>query len=793
MIVKLGFSPEQFFDDEGIPLAAGRITLTAHGSDIPIPVYSRQGDVYVQAANPIITAGDGRIETVFFDASIIDVRVEKRLEDGSYEPLDTYQYGMDVPAGTDSTRVIGIEALKDVDPSVSIVTVIGYNDATDAPERMYIWDSHCTALADNGCVVESNSGQSGRWLLVWADEKLPCSVYGIKPGVDESNINAFLNYQLVVGTYSIHMPPLPRFLKGTYGTTATLTTGKTLYFDVDAKFNTVINCKSAIVEPGASYVADFVFTKQDVALAAWFKTARAFFTCGANVLRYGLVDHFADSSITNPVHINSKTIEGSRRLVLSYSNGAYLHIDNCAVSGKGLFNPSLDYLKFSNMAWNQDWFTSSSENLYDFGLVSHNNHIEYVSTNNDSMELDNFPVTEIYLKMRIANETNSSSPDRKLYLQGRTIANIGTSVFSEIHDAVVTGSVYLTGPTNSMLLDNVKARTGVYIDAKVVEIRNSEIRFGGGVSPIDSLVVYDSVIDSPDVVWTRDTAITVVGGRWSVVIVVADDDTTYPKAVSFEDCKVSFSADVAHKRLSFKDCEVSGGSILVYPWGSGTSYYTGFTAVGCIFDLTGHIHFDKHPSDDDADTIHDVVPNLVMLDNNFVHQGKGMWMRYWSSITNETFYIVQSTSEITFNLLGGKLLYRNNEGYCPQDSFDGIYSGYVEKYVYYPTNNGEQVQVFVANSYVHCVPKFFESRLYNYSFNANRPSFWSHNLTGGNMDYSLTWVGNGAYIRHGQLAQGIIDIGSDLHGDANNALEYVNTSPVAGGGGGLTWTTSVQA
>lgn len=779
MIVKLGFSPNQYFDDEGMPLAAGRITLTAHGSDIPIRVYSRVGDTYAQAANPIITAADGRIDTVFFDAAVIDVRVEKRLENGQFEPLDTYQYGMDIPTENDATHVIGIDSLKDADTSLGIVYVTGYNNAHDAPERMYIWDEHCVALADDGCVVESNSGESGRWLLVWADEKLPCSVYGITPGVDESNINAFLNYQLVVGTYSIHMPPIPRFLKGTYSTTAALTTGKTLYFDVGAKFNTNINCKSAIVEPGNDYVADFTFTNQDVALAEWFRTARKFLTCGANVLRYGSGDHITDYSITNTVSLTKVTVEGARRLPLNYASGTYIHFNGCNIQGSGIFAPGYDRLKFSNMVWNQEWFNTVAESSYDFGLVAHGARLEYVANDGDDIGIENFPVTEIYLKMRIANEQNSNTPDRKLYLHGRTIKNIITDVFSEVHDAVVTGYLTLTGPTNSLDLYNVTARYEVVLNAAAVTLNNCKLRLGPTASPIDSLVAYDSVIEGNGLTWTRDTAIKVVGGRWSIPMTIADDDTTYPKAVSFEKCVVSFNSDVACKRLSFKDCDITCKNIMVYPYGTG-SYTTEFTAVGNIFDINGTIRFDKHATDDDTDNIHDVVPVLVMMDNKFTRQGRGMWMRYWSHVQNKTFYFVQCQNEIALNLLGGKLLYLNNIGYCPQDSFEGEYEQWAEKTVYYPEDGETEYSVRVANSMVYCVPKYFKSSLYFYATDANRKTFWAVS-TSASVGNLLTWEGRGSYMRYAQLAQGVLNIGDDVHGDENDALMFANALASYGG------------
>ena len=76
-MVRIALTPEQYFDDEGRPLAAGRVTVTYNGSDIPVELWFRDGDDYVAAPNPFLTAADGRVPTVFFDAAVVDVRVRE--------------------------------------------------------------------------------------------------------------------------------------------------------------------------------------------------------------------------------------------------------------------------------------------------------------------------------------------------------------------------------------------------------------------------------------------------------------------------------------------------------------------------------------------------------------------------------------------------------------------------------------------------------------------------------------------------------------------------------------------
>ena len=95
--MKIASSIEQYFDDEGRPLVNGRVTFYDHDSDTPAEIFYLVGNDYTAAPNPQFTADDGRIPTVFFEASVKDVKVEKQLPDGSYALLDTFEVGFDFP------------------------------------------------------------------------------------------------------------------------------------------------------------------------------------------------------------------------------------------------------------------------------------------------------------------------------------------------------------------------------------------------------------------------------------------------------------------------------------------------------------------------------------------------------------------------------------------------------------------------------------------------------------------------------------------------------------------------
>lgn len=283
--MKIALGLNQFFDDEGRPLVNGRVSVYKHDSDIPMDIFYLEGDDYTAAPNPLYTADDGRIATVFYDASVADVKVEKLVGEDAYELMDTFQVGFDYPTGSNDTVAYGMNALKNTAPSVGVVQVVGYHNEADAPARFYVWDPNCNLAADGGVIIESDVGEEGRWILLWDDEKLPCSVYGISPS-NVANMTAFLNFGDSIGTWQIRTPKICRFLGGTYTVNQSYSTSKNLYFDRGTKFTqATFTCPTAFVEPGStSYTANMTFTnKNAIACLSWFRTRPAFRDCAAPV------------------------------------------------------------------------------------------------------------------------------------------------------------------------------------------------------------------------------------------------------------------------------------------------------------------------------------------------------------------------------------------------------------------------------------------------------------------------------------------------------------------------------
>jgi hypothetical protein len=209
----------QFFDDAGAPLSAGRVKIYAKGSDTLLPIYEDSGDGFVPAQNPVITANDGRIPTVFWPAALVDVVVEKNNGNGTYTELDSYVAGLDLSSVDAVQGVSSITELRSIMPSENmVVQVNGYYTAGDSPTRKYLWVAGSANTDDGGYVIGSNHDNGGRWVMLWDDpEFLPASLYGIMCGYagypKTSNMGnyASLGHYVLVGSVRVEVPPVLLF------------------------------------------------------------------------------------------------------------------------------------------------------------------------------------------------------------------------------------------------------------------------------------------------------------------------------------------------------------------------------------------------------------------------------------------------------------------------------------------------------------------------------------------------------------------------------------------------------
>ena len=210
----------QFFDDAGAPLSAGRVKIYAKGSDTLLPIFEDNGDGFVPAQNPVITANDGRIPTVFWPAALVDVVVEKSNGDGTYTELDSYVAGLDMASVEAVQGVSSIAELRSIMPSENmVVQVNGYYTAGDSPTRKYLWVAGAANTDDGGYVISSyRDYDGGRWVMLWDDpEFLTASLYGVMCGYSgyskTSGIPSLeaLGHYVLVGSVRVEVPPVILF------------------------------------------------------------------------------------------------------------------------------------------------------------------------------------------------------------------------------------------------------------------------------------------------------------------------------------------------------------------------------------------------------------------------------------------------------------------------------------------------------------------------------------------------------------------------------------------------------
>lgn len=502
--MKISFNPDQLFDLAGNPLVSGRVSFYLKDSDTLANTYYRDGNDFIEGQNPVILDNAGSfVNTIFLDVAIYDVVVEKNT-DGVYHQIENFEFGFEMPDVKNDTMVEGIEGLMNANPELGSVTVIGYDSNVSCGPRSYIWDAQCTDAADGGCIVESNSSENGRWILLSDLRELPCKYYGVAPGY-ESNISAFLTYPQIVGTYGIWMPPVPRFVSGVYNSTGTFSVDKTISFDPYTRFtHASFICQNIECSTRGNYIADFQFSYQDYAESSWFRTLRGFWSCGAAELHQSRYNFFEDGVLNVNVAVANAHISGK---AMAIGGSGQLQFQSCTFEDQSI---STDWYVSITGSFVSDKFFASA--YWDFGQFPHHTHIAPAS---NVVVIANFADANVYTLWAAAYGFTA------LDLQGRTIGTItATMPFTSIangqineahfaHDVAVYGvtiyNLYLerktmsfTGDESSIILKNCTAKN--------LTLTGSKLYNQCGINSFDTTVrCVDTFVDLTNGLITRST------------------------------------------------------------------------------------------------------------------------------------------------------------------------------------------------------------------------------------------------------------------------------------------------
>lgn len=320
-MIYFSWNPGTVVDLEGRPMAAGRVTVYVHDSNVLATVYTLEGSSYVVADNPQLLDDAGRLSaTLFAEIGIYDVKIEKDNGDGTYEDFDNFEIGIDSSTivGGSGAEAPDVEALTEMNPDDvgNLVTVMS------APVRTYFWDPDSVDTPDGGIVVDSNVKGEGNWILVFDGAYLPSSVYGVKDG-DVTNINSLFNYATTVGSANIATPPAILLEQGTYNVPGTYICNKHLAFAPGAKIASgTVQVKSDIEVFGArtGYLGDIKYINAGcTAKLSWFRTRTGFRDCGASYL-------FVDSDNTTD---NATVTVTNKELHYSMAKPAWLNLNDC--------------------------------------------------------------------------------------------------------------------------------------------------------------------------------------------------------------------------------------------------------------------------------------------------------------------------------------------------------------------------------------------------------------------------------------------------------------------------------
>ena len=379
-------------------LVHGKLEILDPVSNNFLTIWSYTDDQYTVMANPVILDIEGRVPQTVFCDRIVYVRVYAfKGNDERNQPI--YEFVRDFYAGENENSesreyVVGIEALKDLDPSVnSSVNVLGYFNAYDCPMRQYVWDSECTQDADNGYIVASDVSDTGRWILAFSGEYLPSNYYGVYPG-HTSNINALLSYIEYVGTALTKTAPGVWFVPGEYSdSTVALITTKKLLIDNTSSFsyNSITSNDDIKIVGGETdhFITDLYGVK--TAHSSWYKTLQGFLDSGAKELIFDKSNNFAQAAVMTKnttlsnVHLVNNTNAYADRFGF---NNFTLTLDKCTVDDH-LFYPSTSRIFFQNMLVTDRYF---------FSPTVQNIDISHINCDDFNFRLCNFDNAEIYLK-----------------------------------------------------------------------------------------------------------------------------------------------------------------------------------------------------------------------------------------------------------------------------------------------------------------------------------------------------------------------------------------------------------
>ena len=667
MPIKLSVAPQQFVNADGKPIA-GRVTFFHHDSNEIATVYTMEGDQFVVAENPRLLDEMGRLtETIFFDADILDMKVERYIGDPGgmtvdspdFDSFDTFEVGIDYKTLLEQTgHVADIAELKELDVSEFQSAVV-----EDYPYRRYIWDAYATNTPDDGVVVKSDVTSSGRWLLVWEDEILPSSIYGVKDG-NFANITMLLSYPDVVGSIGMYTPPVVRFEPGVYAMTTWVSTTKTVAFGKGVRFTgggieaPMVRQLSAI----DNYVCDFILTdKNSEVHSSWFRSVGKFWNSNAGKLIIDDTNYFAVNYLDSVCTVEDAVIEGTKRIAMTSTSSNYLVLRRCTVNAKRVFDPRYDYIRFNSMEVTDDIFTNVAYNYWDIGAISEGHHVEIFGTGAASYPLQKYISADVWLKIYSADQLHSISPNTEVDLKGRTVSNFNYPQFTTVRNMHVTGGMAM--PTQNYLCYVYNVEVDGYVSGgNVLYVEDCKLNWID-TTTLTNLTAVNSTVSTYSADIDHSVTINATDCTFNMGINNLTDNETKPDPITLTGCRItSGNLPLKSKRFYFYDCVFDNPIIEIWPYYDGSNYRIDGVMSGCTFRGAYNVHYTKNhvgQYGSEETNCHHVIFRYKWLNNKFTGTAdKGILIDFWGVHNDHQQFVASMDNDV---------IYDGNSGNCPPD------------------------------------------------------------------------------------------------------------------------------
>ena len=674
--MKIGFNPGSIVDANGSPLQ-GRVLVYVHDSLEKKDIFTMEGSEYVASENPVLLDTTGRIpNTLFFDVGVVDVLVQKYVgapgqladesPDEDFEDFDRFEAGFDFdPSQAGTTDVDTIADLKDIENPSGVVRVNCYTTPGDTFPRYYLWNPNCTASEDGGCVIADTHDASGMWCYLCEGDSIKSSVYGIKPGTEETNLGAFCAAPLgVSGDYTIAYPTTLYMESGTYtnGNSYNVTNGRKMLFSCRAKFtaSTFYGLDFDVDGHNLDYVADFYIMSSDKrtkvrARSSWFRTATYFWTCGAGILNLDKTNYFEFNSIGSMVGPMNAVIIGSFNLYSpTFVNSGYLDFTNCTFIGRAIFDKSNLRARFTNCNFSDYLFSGANYNNVDFGTIAGGHNIEV-----DSWKVTDAQNADVWLAW--ANAAGMGFVD----LCGRSVTTLYNSNISEFRNGVFLGGVVSTNV--NVKFTDIGGSLSVWptISGKSLTLDHCDSVSIMSDTPFSSIVARDSIVVVSADIDTSITSYSHDGGAVQATFKCAGWAApvgTHPKGneVNLRNVVLNIGNFSWFDNLRMQNCTVNN-PIQVIPYYENSDLWLDAIFVGNTFGNNGYIAFGDS-SVGNVDIYGVKVKNLIIKDNVFNTSGNGVMMPFYAYNSVVNVYIAP--------LQELNATYSGNVGSCPAESID---------------------------------------------------------------------------------------------------------------------------